>query len=313
MPATLVSILDSNERDEAFITFASPEPRCLGVPRLFDGYAPKLLIAFEVSDEQNVDRKANLNKILEAGSDKSKKAVVPFKHSDPVFGMQEIAPLVAQIGTGRLTLDISTFPRDILLLFLKLVNENAPDAQVRILYTEPQGYREPRSATFGLSSLYTVRTFAAPLRAAGDLVLIILLGFEGDRALSVWQCLEPHRTIAMLPRPAYRPELEGAAERLNAALLAPLCDKDRRYVDPRDPRATYRVLHEIIHEGQFPADTNFFVVPLGTKPEVVGVYAFCRDNPEACSVIYATNKHHADAYISSGCGRVWELELPTSN
>src|SRR5204862_839741 len=120
--------------------------------------------------------------------------------------------------------DISTFPKNSLLITLKSLELIESVKKLRILYTEPEAYStvQERDHSFGLRRTGVVPTFSAPYRANRELVLIMLLGYEGDRALGIWQRVQPHRTVVAIGRPAYRTEWENFAERINAPLLAAL-------------------------------------------------------------------------------------------
>jgi hypothetical protein len=314
-PVRVIEVSSEGTTEGALIIFASPEDRCLGVSRALSGYRAKNVLSIEVCDEPSLERTTNIHEISNLCKGVGRLHHVPFKHSDPIFGLRRAAEILQTLKGAPfdVTVDISTFPRNALLLFLRLVESCSAGGRVRLLYTEPARYSEPTRAAFGLNRIAAIPTFVAPFRPSGEFALVVLLGFEGDRALGVWQAVEPHRTIAVIPSPAYRPEWEGVSERLNAALLAPLEEESIRYVDPRNPWATYRLLCDITKDARFFADTNFFVSPVGTKPEAVGLYSFCRDYPDACTVLYSANAEHTKAYISRGIGEIWQLPLPAWN
>lgn len=179
---------------------------------------------------------------------------------------------------------------------------------IRALYTEPERYdlgkRDGQS--FGLKRTKVVPTFTAPLRPREELVLIVLLGYEGDRAVSLWQRMQPHRTIAAIGRPPYRPEWEGDCERINAPLLATLEQKDIFNLDPRNPWSVYSFLVETLVKRSGHLE-NFFIAPLGTKPETVGVYLFARQYPDVATVVYAAPVNPKHQYVARGVGPTWEL------
>jgi hypothetical protein len=240
--------------------------------------------------------------------------VCKFQHSDPVFGLDKLYELLSDVidENGAIAVDISTFPRIALLLTLRVIDKLSIRAQTRLFYSEPKEYVrvENRDPAYGLTRLAAVPTFVAPYTANEELVLIAFLGYEGDRALGLWQSIEPHKTLAVLADPPYRSEWKGVAERLNAPLLASLDDSCVFRVDPRNPISTYRFLCETITSANWEAGTNFYIAPMGTKPETVGVFAFCRDYPDSATVIYCSPINHRHEYLSQGVGDVWELPYP---
>lgn len=294
--------------ERAFISFASPEPRCLGALAHLRGYKAVVVCLLSVEDERNEERESNIVKFRRAAAGIGAIVDVPARHDDPIVGLDKLARTLREASTnsGAVTIDISTFPKNALLLTLRAIELVHEVTSVRVIYTEPETYcaGDHQGLGFGLKRTRVVPTFSAPFRPNQELILMMLLGYEGDRAVGMWQRIQPHRTIAAIGRPSYRPEWEGLAERINAPLLASLHEKDLHYVDPRNPWAIYDLLVRVVTDAPI---ENVFIVPLGTKPEAVGVFLFCRDFPEAATVIYAAPVDPKHQYIANGVGDTWVL------
>jgi len=300
--------------DGAFLVFASPEARCLGIATRFSNYAANAIYILTIGDEVNPQREANIKELRRLCKPVGEIVECPVRHSDPIFGIGELVrSLLASSPSGSsITVDLSTFPKDALLLTLRAVERARPECRLRLVYTEPGNYDEDliHPITYGLRRVGVVPTFSAPYRSQEELVLVIFLGFETDRVLGLWQTIEPHRTIAIIGHPAYNPCWEGVSERLNAALLAGLEPGDIHKVDPRNPLQAFTLLKQLVQsEGECPR-SNFYIAPLGTKPEALGVYYFCRYAPSAATVIYASPLSYSHQYISTGVGPSWVLPSP---
>jgi len=156
-----------------------------------------------------------------------------------------------------------------------------------------------------------VPTFTAPYDPQGELILVIFLGYEGDRALALWENIEPHRTIAVIGKPAYYPEWEGQTEKMNTAILAAIDEDSILYADSRDPHSAKELLKELIFSHPKRND-NWYIAPLGTKLQTVGIYYFISEHPEAANVVYASPQGHNQEYFSTGIGRTIIIPAKTN-
>lgn len=302
---------EENRPDSTLIVFASPEVRCLGVAKLTDTYRVEQVCIVKITDEPNEAREENIRQLRALCGRVAPVVECDFRHCDPVFGLNELAAIVSSRGADDriVAVDISTFPRNALLLTLRVLDRLPFRVSLRILYTEPAEYAPnlDQPLSYGLKRVTVVPSFVAPYTASQELVLVLFLGYERDRALGLWQSIEPHKTIAVLGRPAYHPEWEGVSEKLNAPLLAALDSASIRYVDARNPIDTAVLLRREIVEGSWPEGTNFYIAPMGTKPQVVGIYSFFRECGNRASVVYASPIERNHEYMSKGIGRTWEL------
>ena len=315
-PSKMMEIGTSCEgqRDNAFVIFASPEKRCLGTVTRLSGYAADRSIVLHIVDEENREREANRKKIKRILSGGSTCVDQPMQHSDPLSGISDLAGKIAEVHTpgGWVTIDISTFPRNSLLLTLRAIDALDPRPKVRLLYTEPATYEGPISKPIssGLCQIGVIPTFSAPYIADQELVLIVFLGFERDRVLGLWQSIEPHKTIAAIGYPPYKAAWKGVSEHLNAALLAGVPEGSVYQVDPLNPLGSFAFIRRIIEESRVRDRNNYYLAPLGTKPQAVGVYLYTRAFPRHATVVYASPLARDDEYITVGFGPTWRLPYP---
>ena len=210
--------------DWAFIAFGSPEARCLGAASRFHQYKAGNVCILRISDETNDEREANISILQDLCRPVGNIFDCPMKHEDPLFGIDTLLGILDHAKAGAtVTIDISTFPRNALLIVLRALSKIKPSLTLRLVYTEPGAYKMASGpVSYGLSRIEVVPTYSAPYNADQELVLVIFLGFERDRVLGLWQCVAPHKTIVVIADPPYRPEWTGVSEHINAALLAGL-------------------------------------------------------------------------------------------
>lgn len=301
---------DNGGPDQAFVLFASPEMRCLGVAQRIHNYRAKKVVILRITDEENMKREKRVGELRTLLKDVGPIEIVDTRHDDPLVGLNHLAEVVARTDTsGRISVDVSTFPKNSLLLTLRTIETASGCGSVNTLYTEAANYklRPPGTPLFGLRRIGVIPTFGAEFQPNEELLLIMLLGYERDRAVAVWQRVQPHRTVAAISRPSFRPEWDGVAEKVNAPLLAAIGEEAVHNVDPRNPWATCDFLEEVITDMGDSVSENYYVAPLGTKPQTVGVYLFCRKHPDCVSVIYGSPVAREHEYLAEGVGPSWLL------
>jgi hypothetical protein len=103
-------------------------------------------------------------------------------------------------------------------------------------------------------------------------VLVLLLGYEDDRAYGIREYIDPRKTIAVIADPPTYSGADKPSKAFNAAILNdPETTIVRRSaMDPLETRDMLSAMYRSKdHEG-----LGFFIAPLGTKMQVVGVYLF---------------------------------------
>ena len=308
--------MSCEQADHAFICCASFERRCRGVIDRFAGYRAECAYVFKY-DEPSAKREENLDRMRQVlRSIAHQYDEIETMHQEPLPAVREILRRI--LGSGvpaedlTLTLDITTFTKGHLLLLLRGLELSNLLPRTRLLYTEPGEYvaELDRPLSFGLRQISVIPSFTGSYDASKDLLLVLFLGYEEDRAMGLWQNIEPHDTILVLPRPPYHPEWDLVGEEINSALIAAVGEGHLRYAHSRDPAQVALTLEAIFGEKEHsPEQFNYFVCPLGTKPQTVGIYRFFRDHPFAATLVYAAPLRHNEAYFSKGVGRTWVLPL----
>ena len=179
----------------------------------------------------------------------------------------------------------------------------------KIVYSEPQQYLADINTplSFGIKKVGIIPTFKGRYNPQEELKLILFLGYEGDRALALLENIEPHKTIFVIPKPAFYPEWEGVTEELNRAILSLAERSSIFYSHSQDPNSTYDLLKKIIDPLDSDNIDNWYIAPLGTKLQAIGVYYFVSEYPEIASVIYGTPIKHNEKSFSEGIGKTFEV------
>ncbi|MFC1941687.1 hypothetical protein ACFLWU_00520 [Chloroflexota bacterium] len=306
-----------NERgpDDLFICCASFEERCLSITtKMGADFLTKFAIIFVVEEplyqkqvEQNMFRlQTELRKKTTEGI-----FVISCQRENPVEGVKQLGDILKQCklqaaGGPFITVDISGFTKIYLLELLHYLAIDKDLGIPRILHTT-QKYL-PTRLTRGIQQITTVPNYFGSPSPDKDTALVLLLGFEPERALAVWNQTNPARTIALITNPPRDGNLDYLkyAKQNNAELLS------KPSVEVRDmpadnPHAIKNMLVKIHEEIQ--DSYNMVIGPFGTKPQVVGVFLFCMEHHKA-QVIYSFPATYTRSYLRRQPGET--LLLPVA-
>ena len=301
-------------QSEVFIGCASFEDRCLGALSRFSSryrFAHSYLCVY---DDFSEARQSNVAAMTECLQGRGPLSIVEVSEENP---SRSIGALLTQVRSlvsssdARVTLDVSTFTKRHLLLLLHALDDAGLWKSLRLLYTEPKDYVVDMylPMSMGIKEVASIPGFTNVKPADKPVLLVIMLGYEGDRAMALFQNIEPNETVLLVPSPAYRPEWEGRTEELNRQLISLLGQDAIAYADSRDPLKVKTALAGVIGTRYQTKDWTCLVSPLGTKPQTVGLYSFWRENPDSCAVVYAQPLRHNEKYYSEGAGPTWELGI----
>ena len=309
-----INIAPGGYLKKIFITCASFEDRCLGVPQLFSqDYAIDKAFIF-VYEDPSKKREENLEKLAHFVATKGDGfSRIQTAEGDPIPAIsvlhKELKEYQIREKQFAIDLDITTFTKRHLLLLLKAIDDLELWDHLRILYTEPQNYVADLylPMSMGLRSLSPISGFISTSSPTLPELLVIFLGYEGDRALAVYENIDPEDTVLVIARPAYHDEWNGRTEAMNRSIIQMIGKGKIEYAHAIDPSKVTETLRRI-QEKYNPAKWRWVIVPLGTKPQTLGIYYFWRENPNMFSLIYAQPLKHNEAFFSTGIGKSWILK-----
>lgn len=298
------------------ITCSSHESRCRGLTRQLGTWAPETSLVFHYDDD-NPRREEN-HRLIKNDLEAVGIAVneLRFTEGDAVKSLRDnirkLRDVLATLHGGSIVLDVSVFTKRHLLMMLQWLDDEGAWERLAIVYSEPEDYdvSEYIPLSFGLSSLQQTPGFSACADLSRPVHLVLFLGYEGDRALAVYEHVQPMRTTLVIPDPPFRPEWRGRTERFNADLLALVGSERPEKVESIDPDATMAALTRILGDGQKRGERANIVCPLGTKPQTIGLYQYLRRCVDPPAVIYAGPLRHNHQFFSHGIGATWLLKAP---
>ena len=317
-PTEIKSLTRLNEHrpDDLFICCASFEERCLSsAAKMGTDFLTKFAVIFVV--EEPIYKKQVEHNMFLLQTELRKKAtegifVISCQRENPMEGISQMEDVLRQCklkvdGGPFITVDISGFTKIYLLELLHYLAIDKDLGLPRLLHTT-QRYL-PTKLTQGIQQITTMPNFYGSPSLEKEMALVLLLGFEQERALAVWKQLNPARTIALITNPPRHGNLDYLkyARQNNADLLSKP-SVEVRDIPADNPYAVKNVL-EAIHEETKDA-FNMVIGPFGTKPQVVGVFLFCQEHRKA-QVVYSFPATYTRSYLRRQPGST--LLLPVTS
>ena len=295
------------------VTCASHEDRCKGLLTRAEGWSPGEVILFHYDDE-NQERDEN-QRWMEAAFQKTGAplTVLRFTEADAVESlrgnMEKLRGAVDRSAGQGVVIDMSVFTKRHLLMTLRWLDDLGLWDDLHVVYSEPVDYlvSDYVPLSFGLASFQQVPGFSACPDLSRPVHLMLFLGYEGDRALAVYERIQPMRTTLAVPDPPYRTDWAGRTERFNRDLLTLVGEREVRKTDGLDPDAARATLAEVFG-GAGRSGVARIVCPLGTKPQTLGIYDYVRQADDPPAIVYARPLRRNHAFFSTGIGRTWLLK-----
>lgn len=307
-------VIKINATDTAvYIGCASFEDRSLGfVNRLSSEVALLNSVVFAYSEpnerreqllalmKQKLSKHGPYPKVLRCSRDTPTTAVHEFAIT--------IAPELRESG-ARILLDISTFTRRHLLIFLQAIDHLQMWDQLSIFYTEPDEYSTDVSSpmSIGVRNISAIPGFSLSTSVSKNLLLVLMIGHERDRAMAVYSHIDPSSALIIAPRPAYRLAMEGGAEKLNEPLINIVGSDSLHGLHSLDPVIACDQLSQLLSSEFSPDEWSTVIAPLGTKPQTVASYLYWREHRQDIAMIYAQPLEYNHLHYTKGIGITWEL------
>jgi hypothetical protein len=300
--------------DDLFICCASFEERCTSCGlKIGAGFRVRYSIIFVIEEafyQRQVD--SNLSRLQTELGKRTYEGVfvIRCQRSDPIEGIAQLKTIWPRCKPKDpdepfITVDISGFTKIYMLELLHFLVAEQNLGIPRIIHTT-QAY-SPTRLTSGVEQITTVPNFFGTISLEKQTLLILFLGFEPERSLTVWKHFNPTRTVALItnpPRNGNMDYLEYA--RKNNSYLISQPNVELRDTPADDPHAVRNVLEAIYHEVR--DSFNMIIGPFGTKPQTVGVFLFCLEHPKA-QVVYAFPVNYTKSYLRRRPGQTLLLPL----
>jgi len=311
------------------IVCSSYEDRCLSIAQAIDSAKiEKALIAYNEDIAPYINK--NCENLISLFSNKSER--VALNTNDPIKTADNLKTyLQANIKSGcYILVDITTFTHESLLILIKLLDLiTEGKSHVKFAYTGAKTYgvvpkkilkdknktKEDISESIWLSkgiiNIRNVLGFSGDIFPLRKTHLIILVGFEYERALELIKRYEPnYLSLGFGKAGGSISEKHHQANKKFHSLLTEIASNWQKVnsfeFSCNDPVETQKA---IINQSRIHPDTNVVVAPMNTKISTLGAYLANKENA-AIQICYAKPlKYNYENYSTPG-DTCYIIDLP---
>jgi hypothetical protein len=293
-----------DDRKSHLLMRVSFEARSIAIANAFDGECWRSTTVF--ASKQRSDRaRANLDALkVHLGG---KLVPVELDTAAPLAVASEltgaVGGFVERVGADAAVVDVTSFRREELLMLLAILKSKLSDRNRRerwnLAYVGALNMGDWLSGK--VTSVRSVLGFPGDIRPSRSTRLVVLLGFEVNRARSIIEAYEPKQVVLGMGYKA-----ESINETLYVRNKKLFCDIRQEFQDSvettfefsaRDPLKVQSELDKVIGSTD---DSNVVIAPLHTKLSTVGAGLYAVNHPNV-QVCYApVEEYNEDAYSAPG-------------
>jgi len=299
--------------DDALLLAASWEERCLGLRERLGSYSCRCVL-FSVYDGSSRLRDKHIELLVPVLSSVGHLEWLPALHANPLGNVRSTISTIRRLvgcRTPRISLDVSSYTRKHLLQLLQGLDHAGMLGSCHMFYTEPKDYhtQDDEPLAKGISAIEAIPTFGGSNRPSRESLLILFLGYEGRRTLALWEHVEPHVTLAVIPDPPYREEWRGRTEAQNRYLLSCLPKENIYRTHSLIPYSTEALLMDLACGEKYNSEKyNYRIAPFGTRAQILGIYRFWRRHAGLATIVYARPVRYREEQCTLAAGRTWLLD-----
>lgn len=244
----------------------------------------------------------NYNKLLDTLNGKA--TSVPLKRESPLSIYDTLYDVILERRPKSILLDISTFTRETILIALMLFKQDAfRGINVTLSYVPADIYSACKEVgvneiwlSKGVSEIRTVLGYSGSYTSLKKTLLIVLVGFEKERAEILINSFEADKLYlgCVPPQESHSEELSAINKENFNRLVNIVGECNTFEFSCRYLQQTYEVLKEIIEDNK--ENYNIIISPMNNKLSTLAVANVAFEYPEV-QVCYAlTNQYNTEAY-----------------
>lgn len=296
---------------DIFCCFASFEDRCLTIPEtLNDRIERAVIFSFENPTAPN-HTKRNINSLKKMFKGKHLNLALsrdnPIKIAEGIINLMYKRLRLEEGPSKELLIDFSTFSREVLLIFLKWILDTGLDKKhhIRLVYNSAGDYsvneknEDEKWLTRGIGEIRSILGYPGLLSPTQKLHLVIMVGFEFERALKFIEAYEPSITSLGMggKECSIAPELQEINRRKHQMIKDWYGNVNEFCFSCVDPLQTKEDLKKQI--DKYPG-YNVVVAPLNTKISTIGAALLAVERPEIQLCYADANIYNIDGYSIPG-------------
>ena len=300
----------NNNHYDFFIAFCGFEKRCLSVVQN---------VSFEMIDKgivyinSEVFSESRENLQIFKDSLGSKIVIKEIDIFNPLVVadsfIDEIINVCNNIEKPKILVDITSFTHEALLIFMAICNQFLDDAQIDYAYSNASVYAsentdcEEQWLSRGIKEVRSVLGYAGDIKPLNKTVMIMMVGYECERAWQVIDSVSPEELIITYnDASGSTDQTNGDASLIHANLLKDLAayyQNVKQYMIPsNNPFKTEKELEKVISEIE--PDVNIIIAPMNNKLATFGAGLIALKKPEIQLCYAPATYYNTSSYSNSG-------------
>lgn len=299
----------NNIQYDFFIAFCGFEKRCLSVVQNIPFETVNKGIIF-INNEVFSESRENLQVFENSLGDKADIKCInifnPIEVADSF--VDEVVNKCNEFVAPKLLVDITSFTHEALLIFMAIADQLLKDAQIVYVYSNASIYASEKDNSSerwlsrGIKEVRSVLGYAGDLKPLHKTVLIMMVGYECERAWQVIDSISPEElVITYNDASGSTDQTNGDANLLHANLLKDLAayyQNPKQYIIPsNNPFETEKKLENVI--STIDPSANIIIAPMNNKLATFGAGMVALKRPEiqlcyAPAIYYNTSSYSVE-------------------
>jgi hypothetical protein len=290
-------------RFDYFICSSSFEDRCLTLAMTISKELIDNAIIYHFENNYEIsDERLKLLKVLfqDKGLD-----IITLKKHQPITNFDVFwKTFVSFKNKSIIAIDITTFTRENLLMLLRIAFLKKDDLEFHLFYTPSDHYSSSDASkeiwlTKGVKEIRSVFSFPGDFSPLKNFLLIILTGFEYERAQTLIDIYEPAKLVLGKAGEISSINSELAAVNDNNFKHLQMMNRDSESFDFSciNLEDTIKVVKEQIQK--YKNDYNIIISPMNNKLSSLAVGLVAIEDPSVQICYASTNQYNINAYSSA--------------
>jgi len=220
---------------------------------------------------------------------------------------QSVSAKSALTQEAVITLDTTTFNREVLLTTAVLLRTRFPKSDIRAVYVSPEDYGEWLSR--GFRCVRSVMGFPGILQSSRPTVLTVLSGFEPERTFKIIEEHEPAKVLRGIGDPPTTPKFlkrtEGIVNEQKLIMARQDVEEFRFPADNIDD--CWKCLENLLTPCL--AAHNVILAPMSTKLSTLAAFLVAEHHPEIQITYCVPGEYNIDDY-SIGAKDLFIAQIP---
>ncbi|MDV3561502.1 hypothetical protein CMU25_18830 [Elizabethkingia anophelis] len=200
----------------------------------------------------------------------------------------------------RIVIDVSTFTREVLLIFIKVLSLNLfSNFDLKVIYTPNESYSDSGTESWmtkGIREIRSILGYSGLLSPSKKSLLIVLNGFEEERTEHIIQSFEPYKIL--VGKPSKSGSINNSLNSLSCKKFDYIKNRYQNLIEEEfefscvSIHDTYNVIKDIARKYEM---YNIIISPLNNKISTLGVALAALEN-ENIQICYASaNQYNIDS------------------